>query len=65
MASFLGQLVEIPRIKIGKKQTLATLVCKEALLFAEFLRDERKKDSEIFIIIIRICIFHTQFIFLK
>jgi hypothetical protein len=33
--------VEIPRIKIGKKQTIETLINEEALLFAKFLRNEK------------------------
>jgi len=35
--------VEIQRIKHGKKQTLDTLISEEALLFAKFLRNERKE----------------------
>jgi len=34
--------VEVPRIRVGKKQELETLINEEALLFAKFLRDERK-----------------------
>jgi hypothetical protein len=34
---------EIPRIKPGKRQTLDTLINKEALLLAKFLRNERKE----------------------
>ena len=34
--------VEVPRIRIGKKQTIETLISEEALLLAKFLRDERK-----------------------
>jgi hypothetical protein len=34
--------VEIPRIKVEKKQTVETLIKEEALLFARFLRNERK-----------------------
>ena len=33
--------VEIPRIKVGKKQTIETLINEEALLLAKFLRNER------------------------
>jgi CRISPR-associated protein Cas1 len=33
---------EIPRIKIGKRQTLETLINEEALLFAKYLRGERE-----------------------
>jgi len=34
--------VEIPRIKVGKRQTLETLINEEALLFAKFPRGERE-----------------------
>lgn len=34
--------VEIPRIRIGKRQTIETLINEEAWLFAKFLREERK-----------------------
>jgi len=34
--------VEVPRIRIGKKQTIETLINEEALLLAKYLRDERK-----------------------
>jgi CRISPR/Cas system-associated endonuclease Cas1 len=34
--------VEIPRIKVGKRQTLKTLISEEALLFAKYLRGERE-----------------------
>jgi hypothetical protein len=34
--------VENPRIKVSKKQTLETLICEEALLFAKYLRGERE-----------------------
>jgi hypothetical protein len=33
---------EIPRIKVGKRQTLETLINEEALLFAKYLRSERE-----------------------
>ena len=39
---FFESKVEIPRIKVGKKQTIETLINEEALLLARFLRDERK-----------------------
>jgi hypothetical protein len=39
---FFETIIEIPRIKVGKRQTLVTLVSEETLLFAKFLRDERK-----------------------
>jgi hypothetical protein len=35
--------VEIPRMKVGKNQTIATLINEEALLLAKFLRNERKE----------------------
>ena len=34
--------VEIPRIKIGKRQEIETLINEEALLLAKYLRNERK-----------------------
>lgn len=34
--------VEIPRIKVGEKQEIETLINEEALLFAKYLRNERK-----------------------
>lgn len=34
--------VEIPRIKVGKRQKLETLIDEEALLLAKYLRNERK-----------------------
>ena len=33
--------VEIPRIKVGKRQTIETLINEEVLLFAKYLRNER------------------------
>ena len=32
--------IEIPRIRVGEKQTIETLINEEALLFAVYLRDE-------------------------
>jgi len=34
--------VEVPRMRIGKRQTIETLINEEALLLTKFLRDERK-----------------------
>jgi len=34
--------VEIPRIKVGERQTIETLINEEVLLFAKFLRNEKK-----------------------
>ena len=39
---FFESMVEIPRIRVGKKQTVETLINEEALLLAKFLRRERK-----------------------
>lgn len=35
-------MVEIPRIKVGRRQEIETLINEEALLFAKYLRNERK-----------------------
>jgi CRISPR-associated protein Cas1 len=32
--------IEIPRIKVGKRQEIETLIAEEALLFAKYLREE-------------------------
>jgi CRISPR/Cas system-associated endonuclease Cas1 len=40
--NFFESTVEIPRIKVGKKQSVETLIREEALLLAKFLRHERK-----------------------
>lgn len=34
--------VEVPRIRVGKRQTIETLISEETLLLAKFLRSERK-----------------------
>ena len=34
--------VDVPRVRIGNRQTIETLISEEALLLARFLRDERK-----------------------
>jgi hypothetical protein len=34
--------MEIPRMRVGKRQTLETLISGEALLLAEHLRNENK-----------------------
>jgi hypothetical protein len=41
LKSLFDREVEIPRMRYGKKQTLDTLICEEALLFAKYLRRER------------------------
>jgi CRISPR/Cas system-associated endonuclease Cas1 len=35
--------VEVPRIKVGKRQEIETLINEEALLLGKYLRDERKE----------------------
>jgi len=40
--AYFASIVEIPRIKVGKRQKLETLIDEEALLLAKYLRDERK-----------------------
>jgi CRISPR-associated protein Cas1 len=35
--------VEVPRIRVGKRQELETLINEEAMLLAKFLRDEREE----------------------
>lgn len=39
--NYFESMVEIPRMKIGKRQTFETLISEEALLFAKYLRNER------------------------
>jgi hypothetical protein len=39
---YFEKVVEIPRIKFGKRQTLETLISEEALLLAQYLRSEKK-----------------------
>jgi hypothetical protein len=34
-------MVEIPRIRVGKRQTIETLINEEALMLASYLRGER------------------------
>ena len=41
--TFFESYVDVPRMRTGKKQTIETLINEEALLFANFLRDKRKK----------------------
>jgi len=40
LSKYFEMEVEVPRIRIGKKQTIETLINEEALLFAKNLRDE-------------------------
>jgi len=39
---YFEEKVEVPRIRVGKHQTIETLINEEALLFAKYLRDERE-----------------------
>jgi hypothetical protein len=39
---FFQRKIDIPRIKHGQKQTIETLINEEALLFAKYLRGQRK-----------------------
>jgi hypothetical protein len=38
---FFESIVEVPRIKVGKTQTIETLINEETLLLAKFLRSEQ------------------------
>jgi CRISPR/Cas system-associated endonuclease Cas1 len=40
--NYFETMIEIPRIKVGKRETVETLISEEALLFAKYLRNERK-----------------------
>jgi hypothetical protein len=40
--SYFESKVEIPRINVGNRQTVETLINEEALLFAKYLRGERE-----------------------
>ena len=40
--TFFETMVEFPRVRIGGRQAIETLINEEALLLAKFLRDERK-----------------------
>jgi CRISPR-associated protein Cas1 len=35
--------IDVPRIRVGNRQTVETLISEEALSFAQFLREERKE----------------------
>ena len=41
--AYFETIIEIPRIKVGERQTIETLIGEEALLFAKYLRNERKE----------------------
>jgi CRISPR-associated protein Cas1 len=40
---YFESMVEIPRIKVGERQTIETLINEEALLFAKYLRNEKEE----------------------
>jgi CRISPR-associated protein Cas1 len=40
---FFDRMVDVPRIRHGNRQSIDTLISEEALLFAKFLRNERKE----------------------
>jgi len=37
---FFGSFIEVPRIKVGARQTIETSINEEAFLFAQYLRNE-------------------------
>ena len=43
LKEYFESYVEVPRIRVGKKQKIETLINEEALLFAKFLRNEKKE----------------------
>lgn len=42
LSGLFERLVEVPRMNRGIRQTLDSLISEEALLFAKYLRNERK-----------------------
>ncbi len=42
LSAYFETIVEIPRIRVGERQTFETLISEEALLFAKYLRNEVK-----------------------
>jgi hypothetical protein len=40
---FFESLVDVPRIRVGVKQTIETLINEEALLLAKFIRNVHNK----------------------
>lgn len=40
---YLEGMIEVPRIRIGKRQAIETLINEESLLLAKYIRDERKE----------------------
>jgi CRISPR/Cas system-associated endonuclease Cas1 len=45
LARLFERMIEVPRMKVGKRQTLETLIKEEALLLAKFLRGEREAGT--------------------
>jgi CRISPR-associated protein Cas1 len=43
--NYFESMIEIPRMKVGKTQTFETLISEESLLFAKYLRNERRDWS--------------------
>lgn len=43
LTAFFDRFVDVERIKVGKRQTIDTLIGEEALLFAKFLRHEKER----------------------
>lgn len=41
--SYFDSMGDVPRIKVGKRQSIETLIYEETLLFDKYLRDERKE----------------------
>jgi len=41
--AFFNGMIDVQRIKIGKRQIVDTLISEEALLFAKYLRNERQE----------------------
>jgi len=39
--------VEVPRTRVGKEQTIETLINEEALLFSNYLREKRNMDAKV------------------
>ena len=42
LREFFESKVDVPRIRVGRSQTVETSINEEALLLAKFLRDEKK-----------------------
>jgi CRISPR/Cas system-associated endonuclease Cas1 len=40
---FFQSKVDVPRMRVGEQQEIETLICEEAYLFAEYLRNEQQE----------------------